>query len=46
MVEKWNLHRDNELAAIIYHDGRKEWWKNGILRKPILPVNESIEKIR
>jgi hypothetical protein len=29
------LHRDNDLAAIIYYDGRQCWYKNGVQYYPI-----------
>ena len=27
------LHRENDLPAVIYTSGEKEWWKNGKLHR-------------
>ena len=34
------LHRDYDKPAVIYANGRKEWWKNGVrqlfINKPLI----------
>ena len=35
--EYGEFHRENDKPAVIYSDGRKEWWKNDVLKELSLP---------